>query len=206
MDVLQPQNDLGSQSLIMAGRRNIFASKKQSKSNSAQSKVENVIDEIDPEIQELQNNGQIVLLNHKPAHICRHQQIKDYLETPNPKKQLELAGFETFTFQIGDMILNSLTYAIYKRNINALKYLVEEYKLNIASSISIQQDLKGEDGLLSSQQSLYEEVLQCLDPIFTLKMALDTGDLEIFEYVLDFGCQFFSLDSAKLEEFMLIIH
>ena len=160
MDVLQPQNDLGSQSLIMAGRRNIFAtSKKQSKSNSAQSKVENVIDEIDPEIQELQNNGQIVLLNHKPAHICRHQQIKDYLETPNPKKQLEIAGFETFTFQIGDMILNSVTYAIYKRNINALKYLVEEYKLNIASSISIQQDLKGEDGLLSSQQSLYEEVL-----------------------------------------------
>jgi hypothetical protein len=39
-----------------------------------------------------------------------------------------------------------------------------------------------------------------LDPYFTLKVALDTFDLQVFQYVLDLGLPLFDSKNGKLEE------
>lgn len=45
---------------------------------------------------------------------------------------MNLDGFEAFQVTIGDKILNALVYAIVKKNMRALRFLVEDYRLNMA--------------------------------------------------------------------------
>lgn len=124
----------------------------------------------------------------------RHDEIREYLESIDGKKGVELTGLETFSIEVQGKTLNALTYAIYKRNLPVLKHVASI--LLLAEALCIQQ--MGPD-----QETSGCEALQKLDPSFTLKLALDTGDTEVFAFVLEIGCPYFSLD--RFEEFAELV-
>lgn len=114
---------------------------------------------------------------------------------------MNLDGFESFQITIGDKILNPLVYAIVKKNMRALRFLVEDYKLNMAQFIGIQQQIVNEEPFDHVEQSnVPEQIIISLDPYFTLKVALDTFDPFVFQYVLDMGLAHYDTKNGKLEE------
>ena len=91
------------------------------------------------------------------------------------------------------LILNVFHYAIIKANLPVIKYLVEDYKINLALLFQIAQREENEGN---------EERIK-LDHIFTLKCALDTGNKEIFKYVLESGSGFYK--EEMVQQFIDII-
>jgi hypothetical protein len=110
--------------------------------------------------------------------IENYELIKKFIENKGDSqiKKQELRGFEAFTHQEGDIVLNALTYSILMGNLPAIKYLVEDYKINLASSINICQLLNEE---MPSQGGAHseEELRIRLNPTLTLKLALDSFEL-----------------------------
>jgi hypothetical protein len=110
------------------------------------------------------------------------------------------------------MVLSSLAYSIMRGNLQTVRHLVEECDLNLASSICIERVVprdnnpEEESSQVIDQSSLYgdsEAVIIKMDPILTVKLALDSQNIEMFKYVLDLLAPF--VDGERVEELITTV-
>ena len=117
-----------------------------------------------------------------PRIKLEHKKIKEMIENHNINQMSnnEIEYYESFREQKGDYVFNAFTYAIVNNNLNAAKYLVDTCKINLAEMFSIYK-LDQEQG-----NPMFEEGQDkvILNTKLTLKAGIDTGNYQIFIYLL----------------------
>jgi ankyrin repeat protein len=84
---------------------------------------------------------------------------------------------ESFRIQQNNYIHNALTHALYKNNYKAVKYLLDNCKINLAEMFTfIKENQIVEEG------EIYEYKAS---PNITLKLSISGGNFDMFQFILE---------------------